>query len=528
MGKYNTTTTKAANTAKSAVKTKTKKTATTHGGKTVAARDARSELFLATVSTLGANSFYEDAMARESRVATLSRKVAVKHPKWTREFITYLRDTAQIRSAAIVVAVEGAKARAGMKVNGDEALVNWGRQFVNSALSRADEPGEALAYYLARYGKRIPASVKKGVADGANRLYNEYSVLKYDTDTKGIRFADVIQLVHPTPVDDKQAAVFKYALNRRYGNTEVPAGLDMIKARKALMDLPVNKRIAKASPEKMKAAGLTWEARSSWGPMDAKAWGNLIKGDSIGYMAMLRNLRNFTEAGITPTMVKKVRDILSDPERVAKSRQLPFRFYSAYRANQDSTKYMSALEDALEASLANVPELTGKTLVLVDTSGSMTWSSDRSGITLMDKAALFGSAVALRADKADLVQFGSSSETVRFKKGDSVLPLIGKFRCLGGTSTAEAVRQHFKGHDRVIIITDEQDNGYGNPLSVVPSNVPVYTWNLEGYRAGHSDSGSANRHTFGGLTDTSFKLIPLLEAGQDADWETLFGTSGVA
>lgn len=525
MGKYNTKTTETMSTAKSAVKTKAKKTVVNHGGKTVAARDARSELFLATVSTLGSNSFYEDAMSRETRVAELSRKVASKHPKWTREFIIYLRDTAQIRSAAIVVAVEGAKARAGMKVNGDEALVNWGRQFVNSALSRADEPGEALAYYLARYGKRIPASIKKGVADGANRLYNEYTLLKYDTDTKGIRFADVIQLVHPTPVDDKQAAVFKYALNRRYGNAEIPAGLDMVKARKALMDLPEDKRIAKASPEAMKAAGLTWEARSSWGPMDAKAWGNLIKGDSIGYMAMLRNLRNFTEAGITPTMVKKVREILSDPERVAKSRQLPFRFYSAYRANKDSTKYMSALEDALEASLSNVPHLPGKTLVLVDTSYSMTWHPDRNGTTSMDKAALFGSAVALRAESADLVQFGTTSQRVTFRKGASVLPLIGKFRELGGTDTRSAVSTWFNGHDRVIIVTDEQHNGQGSALGSVPKNVPVYTWNLEGYLGGYGEAGSKNRHTFAGLTDTAFRMIPLIEQGQDADWDALFGVT---
>lgn len=524
MGKYNTKNTKAANTAKSAIKTKAKKTTVTHEGKVVGKRDARSELFLAAVATLGNGDFYEDAMKRETRVAELSRKVALKHPEWMLDFTNYLRNVAQIRSTAIVVAVEGAKALSDAKMLG-------GRQLISNVISRADEPGEVIAYYRARYGRTIPAAIKKGVADGVNATYNEYSLMKYDSDARGYRFADVIQLVRPVPTSEKQAAVFKYALNRRYGNTEIPEGLEMVKARKALMDLPADKRIAKASPEKMKAAGLTWEARSSWGPMDAKAWGNLLAGDSMGYMAIIRNLRNFTQAGISANMVKKVRDILSDPERVAKSRQLPFRFYSAYRATEGSTKYVSALEEALEASLANVPELPGRTLVLVDTSGSMFpgWgaSSIRGGgstVSRMEQAALFGSAVALRAEKADLIQFGSSSEVVRFKKGDSILPLMNKFSCLGGTATAAAVRAHFKGHDRVIIITDEQDNGYGNPLEVVPSDVPVYTWNVAGYRAGHSESGKNNRHTFGGLNDTAFKMIPLLEAGQNADWDALFGT----
>lgn len=522
MGKYNTKNTKTANTAESAISTKAKKTTVTHEGKIVGKRDARSELFLAAVATLGSSDFYEDAMRRETRVAELSRKVAVKHPEWMLDFTNYLRNVAQIRSTAIVVAVEGAKALS-------QARIGGARKLVSSVISRADEPGEVIAYYRARFGRTMPAAIKKGVADGVRTTYNEYSLMKYDSDARGYRFADVIQLVRPVPTSEKQDAVFKYALNRRYGNAEIPEGLEMVKARKALMDFPSDRRIAKASPEKMKAAGLTWEARSSWGPMDAKAWGNLLAGDSMGYMAIIRNLRNFTQAGISTAMVKKVRDILSDAERVAKSRQLPFRFYSAYRATDGSTKYVSALEEALEASLSNVPELPGRTLVLVDTSGSMfpDWSANSirgegSSVSRMEQAALFGSAVALRAESADLVQFGSTSQAVRFKKGDSILPMMKKFTCLGGTATAQAVRSNFKGHDRVIIITDEQDNGYGNPLEAVPSDVPVYTWNVAGYRAGHSQSGTNNRHTFGGLTDQAFKMIPLLEAGQNADWGALF------
>jgi len=55
----------------------------------------------------------------------------------------------------------------------------------------------------------------------------------------------------------------------------------------------------------------------------------------------------------------------------------------------------------------------------------------------------------------------------------------------------------------------------------VPSHVPVYTWNLAGYRMGHGPSGTGQRHTFGGLSDAAFQLIPLLEAGRSADWPWL-------
>ena len=35
-------------------------------------------------------------------------------------------------------------------------------------------------------------------------------------------------------------------------------------------------------------------------------------------------------------------------------------------------------------------------------------------------------------------------------------------------------------------------------------------------------SGLGSRHTFGGLSDKAFRLVPLLEAGQDARWDDLF------
>lgn len=142
---------------------------------------------------------------------------------------------------------------------------------------------------------------------------------------------------------------------------------------------------------------------------------------------------------------------------------------------------------------------------------------------MADKAAIFGSALALRAEDATLVQFGTTAAEISFKKTDSVLPMLSKYRSLGGTSTASAVKKFFSGHERVVIITDEQYGGYGyygsggDPSDVVPANVPLYTWNLEGYRAG-GKSGSMKRHTFGGLTDKAFVQIPLIEAGQTGRW----------
>ena len=91
---------------------------------------------------------------------------------------------------------------------------------------------------------------------------------------------------------------------------------------------------------------------------------------------------------------------------------------------------------------------------------------------------------------------------------------------IGGTDTARAVAAHYRGHDRVLIITDEQTTYTGRPnaAAAVPDSVPVYTWNLGGYRYGHGPSGIGQRHTFGGLTDAAFRVVPLIESGRTGAW----------
>lgn len=508
---------------------KTVGTTVNSAGKLAFTRDAKSELFLLAVANfVGTDTFYESAKNRDDRFSKLCAEVAVQDTAWFGKFVGWLRNDAFMRSAAVVAAVEGSKAVYAVRgqVNSDQSP----RAIVAASMARADEPGEVLAYYESKYGKNFPAYLKKGVADGAKALYNEYSLLKYDTDSKGYRFADVIQLTHPSTKDLTQNTLFKYALDRRYGNVSMaPLELSMIAEREYIMSMPVDERkffLGNGNAFKLKRAGMTWEALSGWlqGPMDAKAWEAIIP--SMGYMALLRNLRNFQQAGVSKTVMNSVLAKLADPEQVAKSKQFPFRFLAAYQANKGNLQVSAALESALDASLSNVPSLKGKTLILVDRSGSMfTPNGGVSDLNRADSAALFGTALALRAENADLVQYGSAywrnqaSMKVDFRKGDSILPLLDKFENMGGTDTTLAIQTNLTDHDRIVLITDEQYNGWGsNPESAVPAKLPMYTWNLGGYREAHGTSGSKKRHTFGGLTDKGFQMIPLIEAGQTQKW----------
>lgn len=510
----------------------TGRTIPTHEGGVGYERYAQSELYLLAVTNLvGQGTFYERPEVRDGRFADLIHRVTREDYSWVALFVPYLRDTMQMRSASIVMAAEYVKA------GGPN-----GRAVINAALMRADEPAEMLAYWINRYGRNLPAAVKRGVADAAVRLYDEYSLLKYDTPGPW-RFGNVILLTHAfehiKPASAWKKELFLQAIARHNNESrpipvEGDAALPMVAARQRLSVVPSAVRKEYAFNE-LREAGMTWEAYSAWleGPMDAAAWMNVIP--FLPYMATLRNLRNFEEAEVPSDVLEGVARKLADPEAVAKSRQFPLRFLSAWKATQSMT-FGPALEKAIQLSVSNVPPLPGRTLILIDCSGSMFPGSGYSGYyaggggqhvpgtaARFETAGLFGSALALRAESANLYAYGSTLLGIPFNKSASALRITNSLENLGGTETWAAVRSAYDGHDRVVILTDEQafrDDGS------FPT-VPIYTFNVAGYRPGHAPSGAssspraAGRHVFGGLTDAAFRMLPLLEAGRDAGWPWL-------
>lgn len=488
-------------------------------------REPREELFLLAVGNfVTQRTFYESGQERDDRYARLVAQLAVEDPVWTAGLLRWLRSEGNMRTASLVGAAAYVRAR--LEAGSADGPSN--RSVIDSVLQRADEPGELLAYWTSRYGRNVPQPVKRGIADAVRRLYSSRSLLKYDTTSKAFRFGDVLNLVHASPHPDKpwQGALFRHALDRRHHpeRTSLPAPDRLLTAHRALMELPLDERRAAVTgpggAERLAAAGMTWEALAGWlhGPLDAAVWEAVIP--SMGPMALLRNLRNFDEAGISDEAAARVAARICDVDEVARSRQFPFRYLAAHR-HAPSPRWAAPLERALGHSLANVPALPGRTLILVDRSDSMFWDtvSERSTLSRADAAAVFGTALAMRAQHADLVEFGWSSAPVPFGAGEPVLEVLKRFRSLGGTQTTAALRAHYRDHDRVLIVTDEQaaHHGPGRPAEPVPSEVPVYTWNLAGYQPAHIPSGP-HRHTFGGLTDAAFRMVGLIEAGRHATW----------
>lgn len=509
--------------------------ALTHEGGAAYVSDSKSELFRLGVNLLagGEDTYYENGKVRDKRFTDLVGQLAVSDPSWTFGFLTWLRDEGNIRTASILGSVAAIHSR--LAAGSDEKLptdvVSYNRAFAGHVPQRLDEVGELFAIWDHLYGKPYPQPLKRGAGDALSRLADEYSVMKYDTPSHEFRMADILGIAHVSANDPAQNALFGYAVANRYGN---PLGIEaamlpMIAENIKLREEAVRNPKVLLDGARLKAAGFTWEDALSLAgnrvPKD-QLWNALILGGNVGYMAMLRNLRNFQEAGISQEATDYVMHKLMDPAAVAKSRQFPFRFWSAYK-NATGTQWAHPLEVAIQLSTANIPELTGSTLALIDTSGSMGATlSNKSTIRRDEAAAVFAAALAQKnPGKVDLHMFADYHAEVKTTRGGSILRTVSEVvqrngEVGWGTQTVPTVRALYNGHDRVMIFTDGQSFAYGGHTldSSVPADKFVYGFDLAGYQHFDVPSGNGTRHQLAGLTDGTFRMVPLLERGRSAAW----------
>lgn len=554
------------------LRTEAASSTTTHEGAPGFARDARSELFLrATASLAGEGTFYERADERVDQLRELVREVTRSSltgepTSWLLSFIRWLRNEGNMRTAPVMIAVEAVHERLAIGSHGDAWATN--RQLIDAACVRLDDVLEMVACWTAWFGDKnggrryarakLPIAVKKGLADAIQRLLTERSLLRYDSQDRPIRIGHVVELAHPLVTRGAwQGELYAHAIDAardhldRCDHPHLPA----IRARRELSQMPgferhALARIALSAPDTVAASQLTaamagqWEWAHSWLGEDAgvenalstrERWELVLS--QLGYMALVRNLRNLDEAGLDDATADRLCARIADPDEVRRSRQLPFRFLSAY-LNAPSLRWARALETAAQLSVENVPELPGRTLVLVDVSGSMNNPLSRhSKVTYAMAGALFGVALALRSPgRVDLHGFATGQFKATPGRTASLLRATDQFTAqigtIGyGTETYQALRTGYAGHDRVVIVTDQQTfansgravsmGGWGqNPQglgALVPDHVPMYAFNLAGYRAGAFPVGT-NRHELGGLTDHTFTLIRQLENGRAGTW----------
>ncbi|MFI0372087.1 TROVE domain-containing protein [Actinomadura sp. 1N219] len=487
---------------------------------TESGRDDKAELFLLAVHGLTARDQFPETAG--DGFAERAARVALDDDGWLCGLIDWTAERDDgLRSVALVAAVELVRARlaAGLFTSGGN------RQVISGVLRRADEPGRMLGYWFRRYGRSVPKPVKRGIADAVRDLYDERAmivhdggaVIAHDGRGGGVRFADVLKMTHPAPANAAQADLFRHILlSRRRSAVDVPASLPTLGAQAALYRLPQEERArvlrGPGALDVLERAAMTWDRIAGWlgRPLDADAWAAVLP--LMGYRDRLRALRAFDEAGLDDHTAATVAAGLADEDLAARAGVLPLEILAAARATR-SRRWDGALERAAGTALNRVPALPGRTLILVDRSASMFTQVTRdSSVTVADQAAAFGAAIALRAEHADLVQFGTAHTRVPFRRGEGPAEVAARFREMGDGNAAAVVDACYRGHDRVAVITDEPDGSAwdaGSPVDALPAAVPSYIWNVASTAGPPSP---APRHVFAGLTDAAFEAIPLIEA----------------
>lgn len=290
---------------------------------------------------------------------------------------------------------------------------------VATVLERADEPGELIALNFARRGllnvnkaKTLPHSISKGIELALQTKFNEYHLAKYDRDSK-VKLKDVIRLVRPKPLNAEQAALWKRALK---GELLIPD---------------------------------TWETALSAGSDKKETFERMLREKTIGYLALLRNLRGMLAAGVDDTLIKEA--ILL---RKGSARVLPFRYVAAARV---APQLEREIDQALVACVGESASLEGRTLVLVDVSGSMDYSlSAKSDLTRLDAAAALACVI---NGGVQMFTFSNRIVSVPPRRGMAGADAIRSSQPHGGTDLGGAIaalNQHLKAEDRLIVITDEQ------------------------------------------------------------------------
>ncbi len=379
---------------------KAKVKARTHEGAPAKIIDAEAQLRRAVMSCmLWEREFYESGETIADRISLLIPSVKAEI---VFEIAAEAREKMKLRHIPLLLA----RVMAGLKTHSHVVAATLER-----VIQRPDELSEFLAIYWKDGKCPLSAQVKKGLAL-AFQKFNEYSLAKYNRDG-AIKLRDVLLLCHAKPKDLDQAKLWKRLIENKL---ETPD---------------------------------TWEVELSASKDKKASWARLLTEGKLGALALLRNLRNFAQAGVDKKTIRAAIKAC-DPARV-----LPFRFIAAARF---APEMEPELEEALFKCVSGMEKMPGNTVVLVDVSGSMDAAiSQKSDMQRIDAAC--GLAMVLRevCETCEIFSFSANVVQVPSRRGFALRDAILKSQSHGSTDLGSAVkRANLADPDRIVVITDEQ------------------------------------------------------------------------
>lgn len=353
---------------------------------------------------------------------------------------------------------------------------------LSAVIQRPDEMGEFLSIYWKDGKTAITNQIKKGLASCFNK-FNEYQLAKWDSNSAAISLRDVMFLCHPKPADKAREDLFK-----RIANKEM------------------------VTPD-------TWEVALSSGADKKATFVRLMEEGKLGALAFLRNLRNMVQSGISES------EIRAYSKTVNVDKVLPFRYIAAARI---MPQLSDMLEDMMFRSLAKAPKLPGRTVLIVDTSGSMcSGISAKSDLNRMDAAAAL--AMLAREICEEVAIYATAGKDYERKHATMRIPAHRGF-ALSNFITGQEVR-HKIGQggifmvqvmewvakeeagnkvDRVLVFTDENDCDHGRDPATAKVLAPgkSYVMNI----AAHQNGINSGRYeVISGFSEAVLEYIRTVE-----------------
>jgi 60 kDa SS-A/Ro ribonucleoprotein len=345
--------------------------------------------------------FYEDGQSIGQRIAELVKVVPAED---VARVAIQAKEEMRLRHVPLLLARELIRTKEG------RALA---KNLFPRVILRPDDISEFLALYWKDHkDEPLAKQVKKRLGD-AFRQFDEYQLAKYNGGQKLVKLRDALRITRPKPSSEAQAELWR----------------KLVKGELATPD--------------------TWEVELSKGGDKKESWTRLLREGRLGGLALLRNLRNMTQAGVDADLIREsLRDLKA-------GRLLPINFIASSRHNP---RFEPELEAKFFECFANRGKLAGKTIILVDVSGSMVAPlSQKSEMTRMDVACSL--AMIGREMFKDLRVFTFSNDLVevRGRRGFTLRDAITASQPAGGTELGKAVKK-LPDRDRLIVITDEQSH----------------------------------------------------------------------
>ena len=356
--------------------------------------------------------------------------------------------------------------------------------------------------------------LQKGLSVAFNK-FDEYQFAKYNRDV-AVKLKDALFLIHPKAKDEAQQVLFdkivKDDLQTPYTwETELSA---------------LGQQTFEDATAKEKAVKTKWE--------------ELIFSNKIGYMALLRNLRNIVEAEVSNEALHKAISYISSEDAVAKSKQLPFRFLSAYREvkglhNGSVSKVLNALEEAVLHTAANIKGFDENTKVVIaaDVSGSMqTPVSAKSKVQRFDIGLMLAMLLQSRCKNVITGMFGNTWKVINVP-AKNILANADEFHrregevgyATNGYLVIEDLISRKKKVDKVVFFTDCQlwnSNGTASMSDVwkrykrIAPNAKLYLFDLAGYGTTPLNIMRDDVFLIAGWSDKVFEVLSAIENGGNA------------